>query len=114
VAIRRSGTKFEADVPLDLVAPGDCDWRVWGVDYTVLKDGKPHAAPIPPTPLVWFRAGAPDALGAIRVECGRGEPFLTRSRGLQCDDTGAGEGFLSPGASELEVRFAATSRPVRP
>jgi hypothetical protein len=107
VALRRSGEGFEADVPLDLVAPGECRWRVWGVSYVVTKDGRVHDVPIPPTPLVWFQADGSDALEPIRVECGRGERFLAGVQGTQCWATGGGRHFLTPEATALHVDFVA-------
>lgn len=105
VPLRRSREGFEADVPLDLVAPGACGWRVWGLNYVVSKDGRAHDVPIPPSPLVWFQADGSEALGPIRVECGRGERFIVGVRGTQCWPIGAGAGFLTPEATALHVDF---------
>lgn len=114
VAVERTPEGFRAAVPLDLVAPGECGWRAWGIEYTAFVNGKVHAIPIAPTPLVWFREGAAASLSPIRIECGpqRGPrlPFSTAGDGPECDESGGGDRFVSPAASGLVVDLVRRSR----
>ncbi len=107
VPLRRSGEEFVAAVPLDLVASGECGWRVWAIDYVVTKDSQPHVAPIPPTPLIWFRPDGSEAPEPVRVECGPEGHLPRLAKGIQCRSTEGGQGFLAPAATALRVSFVA-------
>src|SRR5262249_16349395 len=101
--LHRNGQEFETQAPLDLVDPGDCGWYPWGIEYVVLRDGKPHSVPIPPTPLFWLREReALDVLEPIQVRCVQ-RTFLVFHQ-LECD-TPPGHYFLRPAPGSLTVSF---------
>jgi hypothetical protein len=91
--LRRNGRDFEASVALDLVVRGTCGWYPWGVEYVVLRDGRPHSVPIPTTPLFWFKEGGPETLAPTSVTCAETRSFM--ARGLHCDQS-LGDHFVRP------------------
>ncbi|MCF8179672.1 MAG: hypothetical protein K9J74_14285 [Sulfuritalea sp.] len=102
VPVRQSGTAYEAVVPLDTLEPGPCGWLPYSVNYTVFKNSIPHRSPVPPTPLLWLRDGAPDKLPPFEVECGEQE--APGKPGLECRKA-HGNYYLNPGAKALRAAF---------
>lgn len=102
VKVVRSGRHFTASLPLDVVGEKMCAWRPWGVNYTVLIDGKPHKEPIAPTPLLWFREGARTELPRFAVTCEKFRDLF--ASGWRCSQPG-GDYFVSPEMRALAVDF---------
>ena len=107
VSVEVTPAGYLARAPLDLVPPGECGWRAWGVEYVALVDGKSHAIPVPPSPIVWFRDGAASGPPPIRIACGPQKgpraPFSTAGEGPQCEESGGGDRFVAPEAGALEL-----------
>lgn len=99
VPLVREGDRYTAKVPLDVVGETTCGWTPFSINYIAMIGGKPMKQPVPPSPLVWFRAGAPESLPPVRVECA----------GRICEMP-PGEYWLSPDAKALDVSFR-TRRP---
>jgi hypothetical protein len=117
VAVERSSGGFQATAPLDVVEAGACGWRAWGIEYIASLDGRRHSIPVPPSPVLWFRDGAAQALPPIRIECGPQTipriPLSTAGDGPECDETGGGDRFLAPEATALELDVQIRSVPDR-
>lgn len=104
VRVERTGRRFSAGIPVDVVGEKTCDWRPWGVNYTVVIDGKPHKQPIAPTPLVWFREDARTEMAPFAVTCEKFRDLF--ASGWRCSQPG-GDYFVSPGLKSLAVDFRA-------
>jgi len=107
VPIRRTGSRYEADAPVDLVEPGECRWAPFALNYVLRKDGRAQVVPVPPAPLVWFKEGSPGAVPPIRIECADHRGLL--SGGLECSIPSGG--YLALDAPALSVSFR--ERPAR-
>jgi hypothetical protein len=95
VTLKRDGDRYTAKVPLDIVGETTCGWAPFAVNYVATIGGKPMRQPVPPSPLVWFREGAPETLPVIHTEC----------RGRICE-TEPGEHWLAPDAKSAAFDFA--------
>jgi hypothetical protein len=117
VVVERSGGGFKASAPLDVVEPGACGWRAWGIEYIASIGGRRHSIPVPPSPVLWFRDGAAQSLPPIRIECGpQTAPRMylsTAGDGPECNATGGGDRFLAPEATTLELNIQTRGVPDR-
>jgi hypothetical protein len=103
--VQIAGDRYTAIVPLDLVDDRECTWAPFSINYIVMVNGKRHIRPLPPSPLVWFRNGDPDAISPFAVSCA---PSRNAGGGIECGRP-PGEYFLSLKPESLHVDFLAPS-----
>jgi hypothetical protein len=101
-SVNSSITGYEAEVFLDSVEPGWCQWRPFTINYHVRKTNADQLMPHPPSPLVWFTKDGRPSLPQFEVECEQG-PLLGRQN-LFCTQP-LGRYFILDSATVLNVSF---------